>query len=161
MKKHEFLPDLPPPANTRGMMGWLLKNLFSSPLNAIMTLIVAYLVCFSCWEIFNWAILNANWIGSTRDACTKEGACWVFISVRFEQFMFGFYPEAELWRPKLFYATLAVLVALLAYDKTPKRGWIFLFTVTIYPILAGGLLEGEMFGLKQVATHQWGGLLVT
>jgi len=161
MKKHEFLPDLPPPANTRGIMGWMLKNLFNSPMNTILTFIIAFLVCKGIWAVFDWSIINANWIGSTRDACTKDGACWVFIRVRFEQFMFGFYPEAERWRPKLFFATLAILIVLIAYDKTPKRSWIFLFTVTLYPVLMGGLLEGEMFNLPIVASHKWGGLLIT
>ncbi|MCE0492573.1 amino acid ABC transporter permease [Vibrio salinus] len=161
MKKHEFLPDLPPPANTRGMMGWMLKNLFNSPLNTILTFVIAFFACKGIISVFDWAILDANWIGTTRDACTKSGACWVFISVRFEQFMFGFYPEAELWRPKLFFATLAILTALLAYHKTPKRTWIFLFTVTIYPFLMAELLEGTLFGLPVVEPHKWGGLLIT
>ncbi len=161
MSKHEFLPDLPPPANTRGIMGWLLKNLFNSPLNTILTFIIAYFVCRGFVAVFDWAILDANWIGTTRDACTKDGACWPFISVRFEQFMFGFYPESELWRPKLFFASLAILVALLAYDKTPKRAWIFLFGITVYPFLTAELLEGSLFGLPIVETHKWGGLLIT
>ncbi len=51
----------------------------------------------------------------------------------------SFYPEAELWRPRLFYITLAIFVALLAYERTPKRTWIWLFFVNIYPFLIAGL----------------------
>ncbi|RQW63542.1 amino acid ABC transporter permease [Vibrio viridaestus] len=161
MKKHEFLPDLPPPANTRGVMGWMLKNLFNSPVNTVLTFVIAYFAFTGIWHVVDWAFINANWMGDTRDACTKDGACWVFISVRFEQFMFGFYPEAEIWRPQIFFATLAILIALIAYDKTPKRAWIFLFTVTVYPFLIGELLEGHLFGLPIVDTHKWGGLMIT
>ncbi len=75
--------------------------------------------------------------------------------------MFGFYPAAELWRPKLFYAMLAVFVALLAYEKTPRRFAIWMVFVNIFPFVAGVLLYGGMFGLEVVDTHLWGGLLVT
>ncbi|MDB3918065.1 amino acid ABC transporter permease, partial [bacterium] len=32
-------PDLPPPIRTTGIIGWSRKNLFSSPLNTILTLL--------------------------------------------------------------------------------------------------------------------------
>ncbi len=161
MKQHQFQPSLPPPANTVGLVGWLRKNLFSSPLNSIMTLILGYLAFSICWHVVQWGILNADWIGTTRDDCTSNGACWVFISVRWDQFMYGFYPTEELWRPQLFYFTLAIIVPLMAYEKTPKRSWLFIFFGSLYPVLIGGLLHGGMFGLTVVEPHQWGGLLVT
>ena len=160
-KVHQFQPSLPPPANTRGVIGWCLKNLFNSPINTILTFVLAYFALSGIWHVLDWAILKADWVGATRDACSRDGACWVFISVRWEQFMYGFYPQDLLWRPRFFYITLAILVALLAYDKTPKRPWIFLFAITLYPIVIGGLLHGGMFGLEVVETHKWGGLLVT
>ncbi|SHO56431.1 amino acid ABC transporter permease [Vibrio quintilis] len=161
MKVHQFQPDLPPPTNTTGIVGWMKKNLFSSAVNSILTLIIAYFVIKGLYHLIDWAILKADWIGEDRDACSTGGACWVLVYVRFNQFMFGFYPEADLWRPELFYATLAILIGLLAWDKTPKRGWICLFTITLYPILMAGLLHGGMFGLPVVETYKWGGLLVT
>ena len=75
--------------------------------------------------------------------------------------MYGFYPQEELWRPRLFYATLAIFTVLLAYEKTPKRLWIWLFFVNIYPFIIAALLYGGVFGLEVVDTHKWGGLLVT
>ncbi|WP_087025520.1 amino acid ABC transporter permease [Thaumasiovibrio subtropicus] len=161
MRVHKFQPDLPPPANTTGVIGWLKKNLFSGPVNSIVTLILAYFAITGLWAVFDWTILKADWIGETRDACSREGACWVFINVRFEQFMFGFYPSEELWRPKLFYATLAIFITLLAVEKTPGRKWIWLFFVNIYPFIATALLYGGILGLPVVETHLWGGLLVT
>ncbi len=161
MKVHQFQPDLPPPSNTTGVMGWMFKNLFSNATNSLLTIVIGILAVQGIWAVIDWALIKADWVGITSDACSRDGACWVFIKVRFDQFMFGFYPEAELWRPKLFYTTLAVLVALLAYSKTPKRSWVFLFAITVYPIAIGGLLDGSMFGLEVVETHKWGGLLVT
>ncbi|ALR15462.1 MULTISPECIES: amino acid ABC transporter permease [Vibrio] len=161
MSTHQFQPDLPPPSNTVGAVGWMRKNLFNGPVNSIVTIILAYLAFTALWNIVDWAFINADWVGTTRDACSREGACWVFISVRWDQFMYGFYPEAELWRPRLFYISLAILTALVAYEKTPKRMWIWLFLVNVYPFLVAGLLYGGVFGLEVVDTHKWGGLLVT
>ncbi|GAM75591.1 glutamate aspartate transport system permease protein gltK [Vibrio ishigakensis] len=161
MKVHQFQPDLPPPANSVGLVGWLRKNLFNSPVNSVLTVILGYLAFTTILSIIDWAFINADWIGTTRNDCTSAGACWVFISVRWEQFMYGFYPEAELWRPRLFYATLAVFIVALMYEKTPKRTWIWLFFVNVYPFIIAALLYGGVFGLEVVETHKWGGLLVT
>ncbi|OAN17662.1 amino acid ABC transporter permease [Photobacterium jeanii] len=161
MNKHQFLPDMPPPANTIGMVGWARKHLFSSPINTLLTFVLGYIALSSIWSIVDWAFLTADWTGTTRNDCTSEGACWVFIKVRFEQFMFGFYPADELWRPQLFYFTLAIFITLLAIESTPGRKWIWLFFVNIYPFFAAFLLYGGVFGLEVVETHLWGGLLVT
>lgn len=161
MSVHQFQPDMPPPSNTVGPVTWAKKHLFSSIFNSVMTIVLAFIVANGLWAVFDWAFLNADWVGTTRDACSKEGACWVFISVRFEQFMFGFYPEAELWRAKLFFGLLAVFVALLAYEHTPKKFMIWLVFVNIFPFFAAGLLYGGIFGLEVVDTHLWGGLLIT
>ncbi|GAB7220142.1 amino acid ABC transporter permease [Vibrio comitans] len=161
MSIHQFQPDLPPPSSSVGVVGWFRKNLFSSPLNSIVSVILGYLAFLLISNVVSWAFVNADWVGTTRDDCTSAGACWVFISVRWEQFMYGFYPEAELWRPRLFYATLAVFVAALMYEKTPKRTWIWLFFVNVYPFIIAALLYGGVFGLEVVETHKWGGLLVT
>ncbi|GEA50841.1 amino acid ABC transporter permease [Vibrio inusitatus NBRC 102082] len=161
MSIHQFQPDLPPPSSSVGVVGWFRKNLFSSPLNSIVSVVLGYLAFLLISNIVSWAFVNADWVGTTRDDCTSAGACWVFISVRWEQFMYGFYPQSELWRPRLFYATLAIFVAALIYERTPKRTWIFLFFVNIYPFIVAALLYGGVFGLEVVETHKWGGLLVT
>jgi general L-amino acid transport system permease protein len=96
--KKERSPDLPPPPSEVGVIGWTRHNLFSSWLNAVMTLIGITLIYFILPPILQWAVLKADWLGSSRDACTSEGACWVFIKVRFGMLMYGFYPEAERWR---------------------------------------------------------------
>ncbi len=161
MKVHQFQPDLPPPSNSVGAVGWMRKNLFNGPVNSVLTVILGYFALSMILSIVDWAFLTADWSGTTRDDCTSAGACWVFISVRWEQFMYGFYPESELWRPRLFYFTLAIFVAALMYEKTPKRTWIWLFFVNIYPFMIAALLYGGVFGLEVVSTHKWGGLLVT
>lgn len=62
MSTHQFQPDLPPPSNTVGVVGWLRKNLFNGPVNSIVTLILAYIVFNALWHIVDWAFINADWI---------------------------------------------------------------------------------------------------
>ncbi len=45
-------PDLPPPARTTGMVGWVRGNLLSSPLNVALTLLSIWLL----WSILPPAI---------------------------------------------------------------------------------------------------------
>ena len=158
---HTPHPDLPPPSTSVGVIGWLRRNLFSSPLNSLFTLVALYLLYQLIPPIINWAFLDANWVGSTKEACTNDGACWVFIKVRFAQFMFGFYPEAEHWRVILAFILIGLLITYLLIDGLPKKGWVAGFTILGYPVLAYFLFYGGIFGLPVVPTYQWGGLMLT
>ncbi len=105
-------PSKEAPSKEAGPLGWLYKNLFSTPLNSILTLLAVSFLFWAIPPLFQWAILDANWAGESRKACTAgssgcAGACWVFIKVRFELFMYGFYPEAERWRINLVFLLLA------------------------------------------------------
>ena len=161
MTQYQFQPDLPPPTKTTGIIGWLKTHLFSDVINTLMTLVIGYFALKGIWHLVDWALIKADWVGNSRTACHGEGACWVMIHVRWEQFLYGFYPSDQLWRPRLFYATLALLVAMLAYEKMPARRWIFAFFIGVYPFIIAGLLYGNIAGLSTVDTHLWGGLLVT
>jgi general L-amino acid transport system permease protein len=153
--------DRLPPVEKAGIVGWMRTNLFSSWLSSIFTLA-------ACWLLFNtvppalqWLFFEASWIGTTRDACTTDGACWVFISVRMEQFLFGFYPETEFWRVIVAFVLGIVLVAWLLIERTPQKAKVALFTVFVYPVIAYVLFYGGAFGLEVVETHKWGGLMLT
>ena len=160
MNVHTPHPDLPPPATSVGVIGWMRKNLFSSPINSLLTLASLYLLFKYVPPVIRWAILDANWLGSTRDACTNDGACWVFIKVRFMQFMFGFYPPDQYWRVVTSFAIFGILIGWLLIDRTPKKGWVAAFTILVYPIIAFVLFYGGL-GLPVVPTHKWGGLMLT
>ncbi len=154
-------PALPPPASSVGIVGWLRKNLFSSIPNSIMTCVGLYILCRFIPPAINWAIFQADWVGTTKDACTSDGACWVFVGVRIKQFMFGFYPSSEYWRVVTAFSLVGVLVAWLLLERTPKKGLVSGFTVFCYPVIAYFLFYGGSFGLPAVETHRWGGLMLT
>jgi len=154
-------PDLPPPIATVGVLGWLRNNLFSSFFNTILTFFSLYLLYLIIPPIVQWAFVNADWFGESSDACTSGGACWVFINVRFGQFMYGFYPADEYWRVNIAFMLLVFLIIALLIENFPKKGWLSVFTLLGYPVIAFFLFYGGVFGLEVVETNQWGGLMLT
>ena len=161
MTSHTFKPDQPPPLTSVGVLAWVRSNLFSSWFNTLLTLLALYLVWLIVPPLLQWAFIDANWSGTTRADCTSDGACWVFIRMRFSQFMYGFYPEALRWRVDLTLA-LAILGAAPLFVSWMRRkalyGAAFLL---IYPLLAYALLHGGFFDMEVVRTSRWGGLLLT
>jgi general L-amino acid transport system permease protein len=153
-------PDLPPPPNTIGIVAWMREHLFSNWFNSILTLLAAYILIVYGWAALDWAIFSADWIGSFRDDCSREGACWVFVGVRWQQFIYGFYPDEHLWRVDLVFLLSAIIIAWLAIERIPHKKWVGLFALTGFPIISFFLLYGGL-GLEVVDTHKWGGLMLT
>lgn len=153
--------DRMPPVSNAGIVGWFRANLFSSWISSLFTLFAIWFLFTTLPPVFDWLLFKASWIGTTRDACSIDGACWVFISVRFEQFLFGFYPATEYWRVIVAFALFAALVAWLLIEQTPQKGKVAFFTVFIYPLIAYVLFYGGSFGLDVIETHKWGGLMLT
>ncbi len=154
-------PDLPPPRRDSGAVAWIRQNLFSSPFDIAMTVLATYLLATLLPALFSWAVANATWSGDSRADCMPGGACWVFIKVRFEQFVFGFYPEEERWRVVFTATILALLGALLVVPRVPHKLWIAAFTLLIFPLIAYILLIGGSFGLTYVESPKWGGVFLT
>ena len=53
-------PSLPPPITAAGQIGWLRANLFSSPLNVLLTLLSVALLIFILPPLIQWAFLDAT-----------------------------------------------------------------------------------------------------
>jgi general L-amino acid transport system permease protein len=155
-------PKLPPPGRTTGVVYWLRNNLFSSVSNTILTVVTVVFLYWLLPLIYNFLIGRAVFTG-TMDDCRAEtfGACWVFISSRISFMTYGFYPPAEYWRPNLvFFLALALIIPLLMPRAPFKRANLVAFFV-VFPIVAVILLIGGVFGLENVPTEKWGGLLLT
>jgi general L-amino acid transport system permease protein len=137
------------------------KNLFATPLDIALTVLALYLVYILVPPVIQWAFIDADWVGDTRDACSREGACWVYIRVWFKQLMYGRYPDEELWRINTAYVLLVVSVIPLLIPGFRWKQWIGLFLLVGYPIIAFFLFVGDSFGLEHVETPLWGGLFLT
>lgn len=153
-------PDLPPPAATTGVIGWVRKNLFGSAFDTALTIVAVWFLYEFLTLSLNWALFDAAFTGESRKDCRAQasGACWAFIGSRMKIFIYGFYPEPERWRVNLsFILMIAALVPAL-YDKTPYRKYGLMFTAA-FPFIAAWLIIGG-FGLTPVETDQIGGLML-
>ncbi|KGA79063.1 inner membrane amino-acid ABC transporter permease protein yhdY [Yersinia enterocolitica] len=142
-------------------MFWAKKNLFSSWTNSLLTLLCLWLMWQLIPPLLNWAVFNANWLGTTRTDCTQEGACWVFIHARFGQFMYGLYPIEQRWRINTTLIIGLVTLIPLFWRAMPSRGRYLAVWAVVYPLLVWVMLYGGFFGLTRVETRQWGGLTLT
>ena len=64
------------------------KNLNSSNINAILSLIVVFILIKYVPTLLNWVFFDANFLGTSKEDCTVDGACWVFLRVWFNRFMY-------------------------------------------------------------------------
>ncbi len=162
--RSEMVPDLPPPASTQGVVGWLRTNMFSSVGNSILTLLSVYVIFIAASGVYNFAVVNAIWEGTSGADCRVEnaGACWPYVGNRLTFFIYGFYPDTEYWRPNLAFAVGGTLLFLLATPQIPGKMISGLLFLIIYPVVTYFLIHGGGFtGLEEVPTEKWGGLMLT
>jgi general L-amino acid transport system permease protein len=161
-----MLPPAPPPLRETGAIRWLRENLFSGPLNILLTVVSAWLLWVALRDVLPWAwrgIWEADSLTecrAIRDQLYPEGteaACWAVISNRWRQLTFGFYPASELWRPPL--ALVVFLLAVLPIlFSLPRRllGLTAAAPFAVYFLLWGGTVWGPVaaalgFGLGWAA----------
>ncbi|MEO5807860.1 amino acid ABC transporter permease [Devosia sp.] len=158
----ETAERLPPPGRTTGVIFWLRNNLFSSLSNTILTIVVGLFLLWLVPLLYQFLIGHAVFSGTADDCRVADvGACWIFIANRINFITYGFYPQTEYWRPNVVFWVGLVLVVPLVWSKAPfKIANAALFFI-LYPIAAFVLLSGGVFGLEQIPTEKWGGLMVT
>jgi general L-amino acid transport system permease protein len=146
--RDQMLGPESPPASEVGVIGWLRANLFSSWLNAILTILSVLAIAWLFDHVFPWfrhAVWNANSLGECRQIIAERwgegsgGACLAVIRQRWNQFLFGFYPMDLYWRPTLAFVLLLVALAPVLFIELPRR---FLWFSLIFPGIAYWLLWG-------------------
>ena len=141
------------------------KNINTNTFNAVLTLLITFAIIKSTPQFLSWFIIDATISGDTKDACTGSGACWTYIKIWFNRFIYGMYPNEFQWRINISFIALIALafVGLLPSEKIKK--FLTLYYVVIYPIIAFiliyYLISGGAFGLEWVETGAWGGLSLT
>lgn len=144
----EMLAQQKPPTSQVGIVRWMRENLFSSPLNTILTLLSLYAVYFLVTLIGPWlmrSVWNANSLTECRAiAAAKygegvEGACFALIRERWNQLLFGFYPRALYWRPVLAFILMLVAFAPALFSGLPRK---MLWFTAVYPAVGFWLLWG-------------------
>jgi general L-amino acid transport system permease protein len=153
------LPAETPPPSTRGVVGWLRANLFSSVFNTVLTLLALYLLAVAVPPLVRWALVDAVWSAPNGQACRGGGACWAFVGDKLRFILFGRFPYAEQWRPLV----AVVLFVGLIGASCNRRFWGQLLVLLWLCGLAavGVLMWGGVFGLTFVDTLLWNGLPLT
>ena len=142
-------------------IGWMRRNLFSSPFNTALTLLCVALLAWTVPPTVRWLFIDAVWGRQPVEACEAvrgQGACWAVVWEKFRFMMFGTYPYEEQWRPAIVIVVLVSLLVISALRRFWNRWLIVVWVVGIaiaYWLMAGGL------GLVPVRSGQWGGLPVT
>lgn len=153
--------SMAPPERAFAPVQWVRNNLFNTWYNILLTLVVGYLLATSLWPLLSWAFFDATFVGESSGDCSSAGACWLFINQRMNFFMYGFYPDALQWRVDIMFALLAVAFVPQFIDRFPARRWFGIFGVTGLPIIGYILIPGGWFGLEEVQSSKWGGLMLT
>jgi general L-amino acid transport system permease protein len=152
---------LPPPRTSVGPVAWLKQNLFATPKDTVLTILVVLFLAWVVPPLLRWAIFDATISGTTRDVCTFDGACWTVIKMRFGQLIYGLYPPEARWRVNLV-AVLLILSLVPLFLPWLKQKLLYGAGVLIVlPVVASLILEGGWGGLPQVETNLWGGLFLT
>lgn len=148
------------PVHTRSFVETVRKDYFSTPVQALLTLICASVIVYVIWALVRWAFIDSIWSGTPEDCHAAAGACWAVVKDRYRLIMFGLYPYDEQWRSAI--ACLAVLATVILscipYFWSAKRlpvVWVVGYAVFYY------LMKGGIFGLPVVLETQWGGLALT
>ena len=137
------------------------KNINSNNSNALLTLFTIFIIIKSIPPMLDWFILDANFVGNSKEDCTGDGACWVFIKVWFNRLMYGLYPDAEQWRINTAFLILFATVSVSFFVSEKLKKYFILFLLFVFPFLGIKLISGGSFGLEYVESAAWGGLSLT
>ncbi|TDT94598.1 amino acid ABC transporter membrane protein 2 (PAAT family) [Azorhizobium sp. AG788] len=144
----------PPPVSARGPVAWVRAHLLGSPLQILLTLFGLWVVWLAVPPLIRFFLIDAVYTGDNRNACLPDvvgrpvGACWPFIAAKWNQIVYGFYPEAERWRVNLVYALAVILLVPLLLQKVPYKRLNALLFFGVFPVVAFVLLTGGHLSLN-------------
>lgn len=146
--RDKMLPQADAPLGQKGAVRWVMDNLFSSPLNIILTLISVYVIYWivsGLWPMFANSVWNAASLTECREILAAKGLgahdgfCFAVIKDRWQQLLFGFYPNTEYWRPVLALVLFLVGILPVLFDSIPRK---FLIGSLVMPFVLFLLLWG-------------------
>ena len=155
--------------NSNKIYQWSRTNLFSNWYNSLLSLIIVFAFIKFIPPLLNWLFFDATFKGSSKAECYGDGACWIFIAIWFKKFIYGLYPNDQIWRINLAFLILIFSVITSIFVKPIIRRYIIIFLIFIFPFLAIWLIGGFAIDiesleiyipiLEEIDTRVWGGLL--
>ena len=143
-------PAIKPPLSETSVIGWIQKNLFSSVLNSLLTIVTLFIIYTAVKGFAVWGVVDAIWVADNRRECfniNPDGACWAGIFAWVDNIFYGRYPREELWRVNLGIFFLFTWMIPLWLPRVKAKITIGLTTVFLYPFLAGYLFSGGDKGI--------------
>lgn len=136
-----MIPPREPPARESGYVKWVRENLFSNAVNITLTVISILIIFGLLRAVVPW-FLNGVWNAGSLSECRTiiaeragpdaSGACWAMVRERWNQFLFGFFPMDQYWRPTLAFGLLfAAIGPVLFAGQKEKLNPLFL-VVTLF-----------------------------
>jgi len=159
MATYKQIQARPAPDDLKGPIHWIKDNLIASPIDIIQTILIITLLLYTIPAFIDWAFINASFLGHTKADALGSGANWIFIKEKINMFIYGFYPEDQQYRINIVFFLFFVTIFLFKYVAKSIKTKAIVFLA--YPVISFILIKGGMFGLVDVATDQWGGLLLT
>jgi general L-amino acid transport system permease protein len=157
----QMIPPAPPPASQAGVVKWARENLFSGWFNSVLTILGVVVIWWLVSASLPWwlnSVWTADSLGQCRDIVAAaagpdaSGACWAMIRERWHQFIFGFYPPAEYWRPVLAFGLLFAALGPVLFAGQKRNLTVLLLVVLAYLLvtmwLAGA--PGTAFGFAML-----------
>ncbi|WP_054303822.1 amino acid ABC transporter permease [Gemmobacter sp. LW-1] len=155
--RNQMLPPEAPPPGQKGITRWMRENLFSGPMNSVLTVLGILAVVWLLMHILPWlmhSVWNANSLNECRQIIQERwgegatGACWAMVRERWPQYLYGFYPRDLYWRPNLSLLLLFGALAPVLYSSLPRK---MLWITALYPATAFWLLWGGSIWAPVVA----------
>jgi general L-amino acid transport system permease protein len=151
--------EIKPPVTSVGVIGWIRANLFNSPFNSILTLLIFLFLCKIVPPFIKWAFVDCLWNSSGQQCKAVDGACWSVVTRNLRFILFGFYPWDEQWRPVV---SIAILFGLFYYSRN-RRHWnrklVYIWGAGV--VVMGVLMRGGILGLSDVEPTEWSGICLT
>jgi general L-amino acid transport system permease protein len=159
MVRKESTKEVKPPVTAVGAIGWMRANLFNSPFNSALTLLVLFSLYLTVPPFVRWAFLDCLWNSDGQQCKAIDGACWAVVTRNLRFILFGFYPWDQQWRPVV---SIGILFGLFYYSRN-RRHWnrrlAYIWGVGV--VVMGVLMRGGVLGLSDVEPTQWSGICLT
>jgi general L-amino acid transport system permease protein len=144
-----------PPAGP-GYLQRVVKPLFGTPLNALISLACLALFWLVAKAAWGWLVTHAVTEGGAPVCRATDGACLPFLAAKARFMIFGVYPYEEHWRPAL---AMALFLGAIGLSMIPRLWGRWLLLLWAGVVAAGmALIAGGVLGLRPVPTSLWSGL---
>jgi His/Glu/Gln/Arg/opine family amino acid ABC transporter permease subunit len=127
----DLLPIKPPPLLAVGPLAWIRKNLFSSWLDSLLTVIAIVMISGAAASFLFWAIAQANWF---------------VVSFNMRLLMVGRFPVDAEWRLVLLVGilTFTIGLSLAAWSRVSRSAFLVMIGLLLVLFVLPPLINGTM-----------------